>query len=81
MSRIPSSFSLTVICNRLDIGLTLEYLEAHAVPVAGYKTSDWPAFYTAASGFKAPMRLESATEVAETIGQSQWLLHSFPPAR
>lgn len=61
--------------NSLDIGLTLEYLEAHAVPVAGYQTSDWPAFYTAVSGFKVPMRLESATEVAETIGATASLLH------
>lgn len=37
------------------------------MPVAGFKALDWPAFYTAQSGFKAPMQLESAAEVAETI--------------
>lgn len=57
----------------LDIGLTLEYLEAHAVPVAGFQTSAWPAFYTADSGFKAPMQLDSATQVAETILQQDRL--------
>ncbi|GAA6007044.1 hypothetical protein JCM10207_009182 [Rhodosporidiobolus poonsookiae] len=51
----------------LDIGLTLEYLEAHAVPVAGYKTEDWPAFYTAKSGFTAPFVMDSAEQVAQTI--------------
>ncbi|GAA5902185.1 hypothetical protein JCM5296_006623 [Sporobolomyces johnsonii] len=66
-----SDTPVAVVCagskSILDIGLTLEYLEAHAVPVAGYKTSEWPAFYTAASGFKAPMQLDSAKQVAETI--------------
>lgn len=37
------------------------------MPVAAYKTADWPAFYTANSGFKAPMTLDSARQVAETI--------------
>ncbi|GAA6046799.1 hypothetical protein NBRC10513_001581 [Rhodotorula toruloides] len=68
-----SDTPVAVVCagskSILDIGLTLEYLEAHAVPVAVYKTADreWPAFYTAESGFKAPMNMESAREVAETI--------------
>ncbi|BGP36707.1 hypothetical protein JCM10450v2_000598 [Rhodotorula kratochvilovae] len=66
-----SDTPVAVVCagskSILDIGLTLEYLEAHAVPVAGFKTSEWPAFYTAKSGFKAPMQLDSATQVAETI--------------
>ncbi|GAA6019173.1 hypothetical protein JCM11491_001402 [Sporobolomyces phaffii] len=66
-----SDTPVVVVCagskSILDIGLTLEYLEAHAVPVAGYKTDHWPAFYTAESGFKAPMRFDSALEVARTI--------------
>ncbi|GAA5840467.1 hypothetical protein JCM5353_001121 [Sporobolomyces roseus] len=66
-----SDTPVAVVCagskSILDIGLTLEYLEAHAVPVAGYKTDHWPAFYTENSGFKAPMRLDSALEVAQTI--------------
>ncbi|GAA5908122.1 pseudouridine-5'-phosphate glycosidase family protein [Sporobolomyces salmoneus] len=66
-----SDTPVVVVCagskSILDIGLTLEYLEAHAVPVAGYKTDHWPAFYTAESGFKAPMRLDSALEVARAI--------------
>jgi pseudouridine-5'-phosphate glycosidase/pseudouridine kinase len=51
--------------------LIIVYLlqEAHAVPVAGFKTDHWPAFYTAESGFKSPMRLESALEVARTISE------------
>ena len=36
----------------LDLGLTLEYLETHGVPVIGYGTEELPAFYTRKSGFK-----------------------------
>ncbi|GAA5835197.1 hypothetical protein JCM11251_006641 [Rhodosporidiobolus azoricus] len=72
-----SDTPIAVVCagskSILDIGLTLEYLEAHAVPVAAYKTSAWPAFYTADSGFKAPMRLDSAEEVAKTIRMAERL--------
>ena len=35
----------------LDLGLTLEYLETHGVPVIGYGTNELPAFYTRKSGF------------------------------
>ncbi|MFM8486355.1 MAG: pseudouridine-5'-phosphate glycosidase, partial [Bacteroidota bacterium] len=35
----------------LDLGLTLEYLETHGVPVIGFGTSEFPAFYTRKSGF------------------------------
>jgi pseudouridine-5'-phosphate glycosidase len=36
----------------LDIGLTLEYLETFGVPVIGYRTNEFPAFFTRESGFK-----------------------------
>ena len=35
----------------LDLGLTLEYLETHGVPVIGYGTEELPAFYTRRFGF------------------------------
>ena len=35
----------------LDLGLTLEYLETHGVPVLGYQTDELPAFYTRNSGY------------------------------
>ena len=51
----------------LDIGLTLEYLETHGVPVLGYKTSQFPAFFTRKSGFGVDFRAESAAELAEML--------------
>ena len=40
----------------LDLGLTLEYLETHGVPVIGYGTNELPAFYTRKSGFGVDYR-------------------------
>lgn len=51
----------------LDIGLTLEYLETVGVPVLGYRTDDFPAFYTPRSGFPVPYRVESPAETARVI--------------
>lgn len=48
----------------LDIGLTLERLETLGVPVVGFGTDDFPAFFTRSSGFKAPLRCDTPDEVA-----------------
>lgn len=63
--------SVAVVCagakSILDIGLTLEYLETHGVPVIGYQTGDFPAFYTRTSGFSVDYNGESAKQIAEAI--------------
>ena len=48
----------------LDLGLTLEYLETHGVPVIGYGTEELPAFYTRRSGFAVDYRVDSPEELA-----------------
>ncbi|WP_246004812.1 pseudouridine-5'-phosphate glycosidase [Nocardioides marmorisolisilvae] len=48
----------------LDIGLTLERMETLGVPVLGYRTDDFPAFYTRTSGYAVPLRVDSAEEIA-----------------
>ncbi len=48
----------------LDLGLTLEYLETHGVPVLGYGTEELPAFYTRTSGFKVDYRVDTPQELA-----------------
>ena len=69
--------NVAVVCagikSVLDIGLTLEYLETHGVPVIGYKTSALPAFYTQKSGFKVTFRMESAKEIAQML-KVKWSL-------
>ena len=51
----------------LDLGLTLEYLETHGVPVIGYGTEELPAFYTRKSGYKVDYRLDTPEELAEAF--------------
>ena len=51
----------------LDIGLTLEYLETSGIPVVTFGQDDFPAFYSRKSGFKTPLRLDSAKEIADMM--------------
>ena len=48
----------------LDIGRTLEYLETKGVPVVVYGSDELPAFWSQESGHAAPLRLDSAAEIA-----------------
>ena len=57
----------------LDLPKTLEVLETKGVPVIGYGTDDFPAFWTRSSGLKADRRLDTPTEVAEFL-QTQFSL-------
>jgi pseudouridine-5'-phosphate glycosidase len=69
--------NVAVVCagvkSILDIGLTLEHLETHGVPVIGYKTEEMPAFYTVASGFKVDYKVDSAEQIAATLS-AKWQL-------
>jgi pseudouridine-5'-phosphate glycosidase len=55
----------------LDLPLTLERLETDGVPVIGFGTGEFPAFYSRSSGLKVPMRAETPEEVA-AIMRSKW---------
>ncbi|MBK8195683.1 MAG: pseudouridine-5'-phosphate glycosidase [Lewinellaceae bacterium] len=57
----------------LDLGLTLEYLETFGVPVIGFGTDEFPAFFTRKSGFGVDYRLDSAQEVAQLL-KAHWEL-------
>lgn len=48
----------------LDIAKTLEVLETQGVPVVGYGTDVLPAFWSRHSPFAAPLRLDSAADIA-----------------
>lgn len=48
----------------LDLPLTLEWLETHGVPVVGYQTDEFPAFYSRSSGLPVDVRVEEPAEVA-----------------
>lgn len=49
----------------LDLPATLQNLETRGVPVLGYQTDEFPAFYTRASGFAVDHRVESPLEAFE----------------
>lgn len=49
----------------LDVPKTLEVLETEGVSVVGYQTDTLPAFWTSGSDLDIPLRLDSATDIAE----------------
>lgn len=51
----------------LDLPKTLEVLETHGVPVVGYQSTAFPAFWSQSSGLTAPLSLASAAEIARFL--------------
>ncbi|HOA24748.1 MAG: pseudouridine-5'-phosphate glycosidase [Aggregatilineales bacterium] len=67
--------SVAVVCAGakaiLDLPRTLEYLETAGVPVLGYGTDTFPAFYAASSGLPVDTRVDSPAEAAAII-RAKW---------
>jgi pseudouridine-5'-phosphate glycosidase len=80
---------LVVVCAGvkaiLDIPATLEVLETYGVPVVGYKTDEFPAFYSVNSGMGVSSWANSAEEVANIakthwgLGMTSSILLAVPP--
>ena len=70
-----SRTSVAVICagakSILDLALTLEKLETLGVPVIGYRTDEFPSFYSRKSGLKVDTRVDSPQEAA-AIMRAKW---------
>lgn len=70
-----SSSPVVVVCAGakaiLDLPATVEYLETMGVPVIGYGTDEFPAFYSSESGLPVTVRVDSPQEVA-SIARAQW---------
>ena len=66
-----SQTPVAVVCagakSILDISKTLEVLESNGVPVIGYGTDAFPAFFARESGYGVDYRLDSPEEVAALI--------------
>lgn len=64
LSRTP----LVVVCAGakaiLDLPATLEVLETLGVPVIGYQSEEFPAFYSRQSGLKVNLACQNASEIA-----------------
>lgn len=69
----------------LDLPATLEYLETQGVPVVGFQSADFPAFYSPSSGLPTSARADTAEEVVDLarihwgMGSSSALLVTVPP--
>lgn len=57
----------------LNLVATVEYLETACVPVIGYQTDDFPAFYTSKSGLKTSARANTPEEIAR-LSRAHWAL-------
>ncbi|MBX5456097.1 MAG: pseudouridine-5'-phosphate glycosidase [Thermogemmatispora sp.] len=55
----------------LDLPRTLEYLETQGVPVLGWQTDEFPAFYTPRSGLRLQQRVDDEVQAA-TIARTHW---------
>jgi pseudouridylate synthase len=67
LSRIP----IAVVCAGakaiLDLPRTLELLETLGVPVFGFRTDEFPAFYRRSSGLPVDRRYDSIAELASAV--------------
>lgn len=85
LGRTPMAVVCAGVKSILDIPKTLEVLESYGVPVVGYQTKIFPAFYTDNSGYQAPLSVNSPEEVARmlsvsaTLGLSAGLVVAVPP--
>ena len=70
-----ASTQMIVVCagakSILDLPSTLEMLETNGVPVLGYGTDEFPAFFSRRSGFKTSARADSPQEAAD-FARAHW---------
>jgi len=71
LARTPVAVVCSGAKSILDLPRTLEWLETAGVPVLGWQTSEFPAFFTRASGLPVDARCDSADEVV-TILRAHW---------
>jgi pseudouridine-5'-phosphate glycosidase len=70
-----ASIPMIVVCAGakaiLDLPATLEYLETMSVPVVGFGTDEFPAFYSRDSGLDVTINLDTAADVVE-FARGHW---------
>lgn len=86
LARTPVAVVCAGAKSLLDLPKTLELLETLGVPVVGYRTDAFPAFYSAESGLSLGTRGEEARELAAlaeahfALGGAGLLIVQPPPA-
>jgi len=71
LSRTPVLVACAGAKSILDLDLTLEYLETQGVPVIGWQTDEFPAFYVQSSGRPLRYRADDVATIA-AIARTQW---------
>lgn len=73
--QVLSQYPMVVICagakSILDLPATVEKLETLGIPVLGYQTDEFPAFYSTSSGLSIDWKVDCAEEVVD-IAKHQW---------
>jgi pseudouridylate synthase len=67
LGRTPTAVVCAGVKSILDIPKTLEVLETQRVPVIGFGTDDFPAFFSRRSGERVDQRADTADELARVI--------------
>jgi len=67
LARTPVAVVCAGAKSILDLPRTLEWLETNSVPVIGYQTDEFPAFYARTSGLAVQVRAESAAQIAKIL--------------
>jgi len=74
---VLSKYPMIVVCagakSILDLPATLERLETLGIPVLGYQTDEFPAFYSTTSGLGVDKRVDSPEEIVR-IAKRHWEL-------
>ncbi|WP_235998969.1 pseudouridine-5'-phosphate glycosidase [Qaidamihabitans albus] len=76
LARVPTLVVCSGVKSVLDIPATLEVLETNSVPVLGYRTDDFPAFYRRSSGLPVPQRVDDAEQAAAAVTAHRHLAES-----
>jgi pseudouridylate synthase len=67
LARTPVAVVCAGAKSILDLPKTLEVLETKGVPVCGWRTDEFPAFYCRSSGLSVPLRCDDVTTMARGL--------------
>ncbi len=67
LAKVPTVVVCSGVKSVLDIPATLEVLETNSVPVLGYRTDDFPAFYLRSSGHRVGRRVDDPKQAAAVV--------------
>jgi pseudouridine-5'-phosphate glycosidase len=73
LSRTPVAVVCAGAKGILDLGRTVEILESYGVPVVGYGTDSFPAFYVRETSHSVSVRVNTAAEAAKVLA-AHWQL-------